>query len=101
MRFVLVILALIIAATIAMVNADQIEDEYYESKLTVAAKFVKFIEHFGLNAWHFLECLGLHTAIKCEKPILETLTHPDVAHAVSLVECEGADIARCAPKLKE
>ncbi len=101
MRLILVILALIIAATIAMVHADQIEDEYYESKLTVAAKFVKFIEHFGLNAWHFLECVGFESAIKCEKPILETLTHPDVAHAVSLLQCEGADIARCAPKLTE
>jgi hypothetical protein len=84
-----------------MVHADQTEDEYYASVVEVAEKFVKLIEKEGERGWNFLKCLGFDAAIKCEKPILETLTHPDIAHAVSLIQCEEPQMVKCAPKLIE
>jgi hypothetical protein len=99
--FILVILALFIATTIAMVNADEIEGEFHASKIEVAAKFVHFIEKMGLKAWHFLECLGWDAALKCAEPILGTLILHDVADAVALVKCEAPKMIKCAPVLKK
>ncbi len=89
-----------IAAAIAMVQADQLEDEYYASKIEVALKFVKFIEKEGEKGWHFLECLGWDAALKCAEPILGLLAIHDIAHAVSLLKCEAPMMIKCAPKLK-
>ena len=83
-----------------MVYADQIEDEYDASKIEVALKFVSFIEKEGVKAWHFLECLGFDAALQCADPILKTITHPDISHAISLIKCEGPKMIQCAPKLK-
>ncbi len=97
---ILVILALFIAAAIAMVESDQIDDEYYATKIEVGLKFVKFIEKEGEKAWHFLECLGFDAALKCEKPILDLLLVHDIASAAALVKCEAPMMVKCAPKLK-
>jgi hypothetical protein len=98
--FNLVILALFIAATIVMVNANTIEREYYATKTQVAQRFATFIEKLGTKAWHFLECLGWDAAIDCAEPIIGTLLVHDIPDAIELIVCEAPKMKRCAPTLR-